>query len=246
MATVELIYDLDCPNIGAARQALLAAFANAGMRPRWVEWDRADRKSPDYALRYGSPTVLVNGEDVTVMPPSEAACCRVYRTEDGTDAQRLSGVPPVGPITQVLMAKSTATSRSLGFLSILPTIGTALLPKLTCPLCWPAYAAALAALGVNFANYTPYLMPIVATLLLVNIAVLAWQAKANGQWGRPLIGLAGAALVWLGKFGMTSDLLVYLGTGTLILAALIPWRPHKTTPPCSGKSKSPCGCKFSS
>ncbi len=34
MSNVELIYDLDCPNIRAARTQLLRAFAATGLTPR--------------------------------------------------------------------------------------------------------------------------------------------------------------------------------------------------------------------
>ena len=35
---IELIYDRDCPNIGAARAQLLRAFAKLKIMPKWQEW----------------------------------------------------------------------------------------------------------------------------------------------------------------------------------------------------------------
>src|SRR5215831_11945154 len=34
--------------------------------------------------------------------------------------------------------------------AVLPGIGVALMPKLICPLCWPAYAGLLSAVGLGF------------------------------------------------------------------------------------------------
>ncbi|MCA8978977.1 MAG: hypothetical protein KDC14_03040, partial [Planctomycetes bacterium] len=64
MPTVELVYAGDCPNVADARAQLLSAFASAGISPRWQEWQSDGADSPEHARRYGSPTVLVDGQDV--------------------------------------------------------------------------------------------------------------------------------------------------------------------------------------
>lgn len=96
---VELVYDRDCPNVDAARAVLRCAFAEIGVAPAWVEWDRSDRDSPDYVRGYGSPTILVDGQDVVgAEPNAEADCCRLYIS----DAGGLRGVPPVARIVAAL------------------------------------------------------------------------------------------------------------------------------------------------
>jgi len=105
MPTVEIIYDADCPNVKDARAQLLRAFVKAGLPPQWVEWDRGVSESPSYAHRYGSPTILVNGDDVASAPPSEgAACCRLYVDEGGG----LRGVPSVEAIALALLQAKDA------------------------------------------------------------------------------------------------------------------------------------------
>lgn len=64
-ATVELVYDRDCPNADGAREVLRIALNAAGLEPQWIEWDRGEATSPSYTMHYGSPTILVNGEDVS-------------------------------------------------------------------------------------------------------------------------------------------------------------------------------------
>jgi hypothetical protein len=59
-----LIFDATCPHVEAARAQLREAFARAGRRATWTEWDRAASDAPPYALRYASPTILVDGRDV--------------------------------------------------------------------------------------------------------------------------------------------------------------------------------------
>ena len=61
---VELIFDPACPNVDAARIELRTALARAGRPLTWTEWDRAALGTPAYALRYASPTILVEGRDV--------------------------------------------------------------------------------------------------------------------------------------------------------------------------------------
>jgi len=88
---IELIYDLECPNVEAARDVLRSALERVGVSEEWKEWDREATGSPEYASRYGSPTILVNGLDVTGDgSEADANCCRVYASSNG-----LRGVPSV-------------------------------------------------------------------------------------------------------------------------------------------------------
>ena len=57
--------------------------------------------------------------------------------------------------------------------------GVAALPVLTCPACWPLYAGLLGALGLGFVDYTPYLLPVTAGLLVVSLIPLLWKAKQS-------------------------------------------------------------------
>ena len=66
MTTIELIYDSDCPNVEDTRVQLRGVCAQAGLDPRWREWNRSSPDSPSYARHFGSPTVLVDGKDVAV------------------------------------------------------------------------------------------------------------------------------------------------------------------------------------
>jgi hypothetical protein len=43
---IELIYDADCPNLAAARLALIEASAKAGISVPWQEWERIALSRP--------------------------------------------------------------------------------------------------------------------------------------------------------------------------------------------------------
>jgi mercuric ion transport protein len=102
---VELITDKDCPNVQAARDQLAHAFADLGQPAEWDEWDRDDPRAPEHVRQYGSPTILVGGEDVAGEgTESDANCCRVYSTDDG-----VRGVPSVAMITAALRASLTSS-----------------------------------------------------------------------------------------------------------------------------------------
>ena len=94
MPLIELIYDPECPNVPKAREQLLEAFAMLALPPRWQEWRTDDPKMPDHAQGYGSPTILVDGQDLSGSGEIDGtAGCRVYATAEG-----LSGVPTVEEI----------------------------------------------------------------------------------------------------------------------------------------------------
>jgi mercuric ion transport protein len=217
MSSVELIYDSGCPNVAVARAQLLQAFAEAKLPPRWREWERGASGSPRYVRDYGSPTVLVNGRDVAPETHTQGADrCRIY-----CDGGALQRVPPVAAITSALRAThASRQSRMSAAFAALPAVGLALLPKLTCPACWPAYAALLSALGLGFVDYTPYLLPLTGVFLAVTLFALSYGAKSHRGYRPLLFGMFASAIVILGKFFFDSDPVVYAGVGLLVIAAL--------------------------
>lgn len=221
MTTVELIYFRECPNISLARERLLQAFAAAGITPQWKEWERNDPASPAHARAYGSPTILVNGRDVTgVGPLSEGAgACRVYAHAPSA----MEGAPNVDSIATALRATQAGKPVRGGWprsFAALPAIGAAALPKLTCPACWPAYSGILSSMGVNFVNYTPYLFPLTAAFLLLSLIALGWRAPQRLGYGPLWIGFAASVVLLAGKFAFDSDIAMYAGMAILVAASL--------------------------
>ncbi len=230
---VELIYDADCPNVAAMRSLLIKAFTRAGISARWREWERSSPDCPEYARHYGSPTVLVNGRDIASSNPIAGnAACRVYTDDKGG----LRRTPPLDMLCAALLDTSSRRQAQKGWQAMagsFPAIGVALLPKLTCPLCFPAYAAILGAIGVDFFNYTPYLLPLTAIFLIVAVAVLAQRGRRSGKLAPLVLGLAAAILVLVGKFYAESDWIANGGIVLLVAAVFFSSRATRTSDnPC--------------
>ena len=125
--------------------------------------------------------------------------------------------------------KTTAQTQRVGLAS-LPALGVALLPKLTCPACWPAYAGLLSSVGIGFFNYTPYLLPLTAVFLLVAVVSLGFRAKLRRGYGPLVLGLLASAIVLIGKFGLDSNSLMYGGVAVLVIASMWNSWPSRVKP----------------
>ena len=244
MVNAELIYDGDCPNVEAARERLKSALTKAGFETRWQEWERSDAKSPDYVKKYGSPTILVDGKDVGGALPGDGKSCRVYTDSDGS----FSGVPsPEAIAATLLKVKEDASRRGSAvrsyarryrrILAVFPAIGAVLIPGLSCPLCWPAYAGLLSSLGLGFVNYTPYLFPLTLLCLAVAVLSLGFRAQRRHGYGPLIIGFVGGVIILTGKFILTRQAVTYVGIVFLVSACIWNLWPRRTI---SGDSCSDC------
>jgi mercuric ion transport protein len=113
----------------------------------------------------------------------------------------------------------------------LPVVGTAVLPKIVCPFCWPAYTGLLSSLGLGFIDYTPYLFPLTVGFLVVAVATLGYGAKTHR--GSLLLGLLGAVMIIMGKFLLASDWTLYGGLALLFGASLWNAWPARRADSCT-------------
>lgn len=224
MINIELIYDQDCPNVEATRAALRAALREQKLNLNWKERDRNDPLSPEYARNYGSPTILINGNDIAGSNSTSADnCCRVYKGEDGA----FSGVPSVQLIKRGLLGaqqpplrRATLLSQWKGLLPTVPAIGAVLVPGLTCPACWPAYAGLLGSFGLGFINYTPFLLPLTALFLVLALSPLIYKATRGAGYKALLLGSVGAVLTISARFIIDLPSVMYVGITLLIVASI--------------------------
>ncbi len=237
--TVELVYDKDCPNVKSTRMQIIHAFNQLNLTPKWSEWDHEDPECPKHLKGYGSPTILVDRKDVSEMKSNgNENCCRLYTDQDG----RIKGVPSVEEIQSSLIKamntpKQGIISTGKNIFSVLPSIGLALLPKLTCPACWPAYAGILSSFGITFVNYTPYLFPLTAVFLIFALFTLFYKASSRRGYKPFLLGIVSTILVLMGKFLFSSDEIMYSGLVLLSISTIwnsIPIRKSdsSTCPAC--------------
>jgi mercuric ion transport protein len=224
MDKVELVYTKDCPNIEAARKALLKAFTKAKLTPHWHEWDTNNPDAPDHVHGYGSPTIFINEADITDSEPSGTGnSCRIYPDSEH-ERQRAPSVQQI--FTALVKNKpledaNSSMKDSIRYnFAIVPSVFIAVLPKLTCPACWPAYTAILSSMGIGFVNYTPYLFPFTIIFLVVAIIALYYQARIQKQYMSFIIGLVSSLVIMAGKFFLDNNLVMYFGLAMLMAASL--------------------------
>jgi mercuric ion transport protein len=231
MASVELIYDADCPHVAAARRQIRAACARVGLEPRWSEHLRDE--APPTARGYGSPTILIDGRDVANEQPIGERACRVYPSSEGG----LAGVPSVDAIASALSAANGSPSApTRGWkrnIALVPGIAASLLPKVACPACWPAYAGFLSSIGLGFLLDTAWLFPLTAVFLATAVGALAFRAASRRGFGPALLGVVAAVLVLVGKFSLDSAAMMYFGLAVLISASLWNSWPKKKRDGCA-------------
>ena len=238
MTRIELIFDRDCPNVSKARANLLQAFAEAKQPARWVEWDQSDPESPPYVRSYGSPTVLVDGEDVAGAEPSDnVSCCRLYASPSG----EMQGMPSVAAIVSAMQSAAGVISEEAPLktgwrssLAVLPGVGVTLLPVGLCPACWPAYAGALSAVGAGVLLKAAYLLPVTALFLFIAVGAMVFRARTRRGYGPFIVGLAASAIVLIGKFVFVSDMAMYGGIILLMAASVWNAWPRRAVDAGSG------------
>ena len=114
-----------------------------------------------------------------------------------------------------------------GFLA-LPGISISVLPKLICPVCWPAYAGLLSSVGLGFLISTAYLLPLTVLFLALALGALAFRAGKRHGHGPFFVGLLAACGIVLAKFVWVSNPTMYSAVGLLVIASLWNARPPRT------------------
>ncbi len=231
--TIDFIWDADCPNVKAARANLMTAISRASVSASWSEWQIGDDAMPDRARGFGSPTILINGQDVGGATGGKGESCRLYQAADG----KLGGVPEVDTIAAALVVASSEGADVGGppaprfswrsAMAMAPGVGLALLPKVTCPACWPAYAGVLSAVGLGFLMETRYLLPLTSLFLAIALFFLAFRARRRRGFGPFVGGLVAAGVLMIGKFVFESDPAMYVGVAGLMASSLWNSWPRK-------------------
>ena len=91
---VQFLYFPDCPNHEAAREALGRCLAALKLPPDFDDIDVTGPEVPEVLRSWGSPTILVNGVDVSGQTAQQSgSSCRIYGA---------SGVPTDEQITKLL------------------------------------------------------------------------------------------------------------------------------------------------
>jgi len=231
---IEVLYFEGCPNHKPTVQRVKQVIDRLGVMADICEIELTQDDDPVAMKFVGSPTVLINGEDIDPTQRTGASYgfgCRMFDGE---------GMPSVEMIERAVKQAARGDERGsseipskkagwLGCLAVLPGIGATVIPVGLCPACWPAYAGVLSALGLGFLFKTTYLLPVTALLLLVATGSLAFRARARRGYGPFVLGLIASATVLTGKFVLVSDAVMYSGIVLLVAASIWNVWPRKAT-----------------
>lgn len=105
-------------------------------------------------------------------------------------------------------------------LAIVPGIGMAILPTISCPACWPAYASLLGAVGLGFLLNNDYLFYTTLFFLTLAIFSLAYRARRRHGYAPFGLGVLAAGIILAGKFYFMMNAVMYGGIALLIAASL--------------------------
>ena len=132
------------------------------------------------------------------------------------------------------MLKKTLTS--------IPGVAAALLPNVTCPACWPAYAGLLSAVGLGFLMTGPYFFVVISVLLAISLFSLYHQAGNRSGYGPLLLGLLAAGIILAGKVSGFANFIVSTGALGLIAASIWNRWPRKKSASTTQSILSTCAC----
>ncbi len=157
---IQLLYFECCPNVDAARTALREALAaeKRDLPIEEVDVERPD--TPEWARGWGSPTILIDGMDITGQERSNASSCRLYA----------GGAPSVEAIRARLTGAREVAPRSDRV--ALPMVGAAIAAIAASACC--LLPAALALLGISGAGFAARFAPYRIHFLVATAVALAF------------------------------------------------------------------------
>ncbi|WAC13380.1 hypothetical protein [Dyadobacter pollutisoli] len=98
-------------------------------------------------------------------------------------------------------------------------IGMLLLPK--CSLCLAAYLNLFSIFGISFRSYASWVMPVLLSLLVINLMVAYLKARKMGSYPAFVMLMVGGGLLFMGKVWLLKEALSYAGLLFLATGSVI-------------------------
>ena len=128
-----------------------------------------------------------------------------------------------------------------GSWAVVSAVLLALAPK--CPFCWAAYMSAFGSLGISVRiPYQPWLLPLMAGLLAVNLAALFLRARARRRYGPFALCFLGVIAIAIGKFVLPSGGLL-MASGLVAIVAGSLWNAHGRRPGAGARHEPASGSR---
>jgi len=101
----------------------------------------------------------------------------------------------------------------------LASVALAFFPK--CPICWAAYLSFFGIAGLDRIPYSPWLQPMLATAMLINLASVWLRARATGRMIAFYLVSAGALIIIASKLGNGWEGLAMWGVGLTLTGSVL-------------------------
>lgn len=122
----------------------------------------------------------------------------------------------VSPAPAHLSAGGTTAST---ILSTIAALGVAFFPK--CPLCWAAYLSVFGIAGLNQIPYVPWLQPVLALVVLINIASVWIRGRVTGKMSGFYLVSIGALAIIASKIVPGWEKVAWCGVGLTMAGSIL-------------------------
>ncbi len=118
---------------------------------------------------------------------------------------------PSGPVARRKSASVT--------FSTLAALGVAFFPK--CPVCWAAYLSMAGVAGLEQIPYSPWLQPLLAAVMLINLGSVWLRGRSTGRMGGFYLAAAGALAIVVSKLGPSWENAAVWGVALTLAGSLL-------------------------
>ena len=117
--------------------------------------------------------------------------------------------------------RSTVTTSTSSFMTFLLSLVPIFKSCPPCPVCMPKYAAIFAFFGLELADYSHYLIPMMLSLMLLSLGSMYTQIRKNHFSYHPLTAaVASSAMLLVSKYILDNTWLTYITMLSLITASI--------------------------
>jgi mercuric ion transport protein len=145
-------------------------------------------------------------------------------TSDSADDDCCAGVGRA-PRASSLAAVGRVSSPILSSVSALVV---ALFPK--CPMCWAAYLSLFGVAGVDWLTNSPWLLPLLVLVLVVNVGSLWWIGKRSQRRAGFYLAALGALTIVIGSLWLERDWLGAAGIALTFAGSVLSVSPLRVSP----------------
>ena len=140
----------------------------------------------------------------------------VDRTIEVLQEKGDEATPAVSPEPADPPARRKTASPMFGTLA---SLGVAFFPK--CPMCWAGYMSVFGIAGLQRIPYSPWLQPVLAAVMLINLASVWLRGRSTGRMSGFYLVSAGALAIIVSKMGLGWENAAVWGVALTLAGSLL-------------------------